>query len=163
MSPKSALLILFIVVLGGLAFVYFKGSPPQQSVDQSDSVTKDDDSDTDQLNNDDAEGMEEDLGIVVTSHLENQKVTSPVTLTGDAKGWYFEGSFPVKIVDANYAVLGEGYVTAQGDWMTDGFVPFEGVVTFSNPTTAYGYIIFMADNPSGLPENAKEYQVKVTF
>ena len=60
---------------------------------------------------------------------ENEKIGSPVKLTGKAKGyWFFEGSAPFKVVDEEYRILGSGTLKAQEDWMTEDLVPFEAEV-----------------------------------
>ncbi|MBX4181641.1 GerMN domain-containing protein [Candidatus Parcubacteria bacterium] len=102
--------------------------------------------------------------IRITSPKVNDTIGSPVTVTGEAKGtWYFEASFPVKILDANGKVLGQGPAQAQGDWMTTNFVPFTATINFTTPTTSTGTVVFEKDNPSGLPENADEVRVPVKF
>jgi hypothetical protein len=102
--------------------------------------------------------------IKVTSPLPNQLITSPLTVTGEAKGtWFFEASAPVEIRDSNGKLLGTAPTQAEGNWMTTDFVPFKGVVTFTKSTTATGTIIFMNDNPSGLPENQKTYSILIRF
>lgn len=93
----------------------------------------------------------------------NQLVSSPLTITGEARKWYFEASFPVELVDANGKRLAIGPAQAQGDWMTANFVPFKITLTFPTPTTQTGTLIFRNDNPSGLPENQEEYRVPVRF
>lgn len=91
-------------------------------------------------------------------------ITSPVTLTGEARGtWYFEASFPIEVWDASGAVIGEGYAEAQSDWMTTEYVPFKATVTFRKPTSATGVIILKKDNPSGLPEHDLSFEVPVRF
>ncbi len=92
-----------------------------------------------------------------------QTLTSPITIEGEAKGWYFEASFPVQLLDANGKILFEGPATAQSDWMTSAFVPFKITVTFTKPSTATGTLIFRNDNPSGLPENERSFKVPVRF
>lgn len=102
--------------------------------------------------------------IRITSPVSGQAITSPVRLTGEAVGgWYFEASFPVQILDANGTVIGQGPVQAQGEWMTPEFVPFDTTLTFTKPTTPTGFVRFMNDNPSGLPENQHQVDVPVTF
>lgn len=93
----------------------------------------------------------------------NATIVSPVIIRGMARGWMFEASFPVKIVDANGKVLGEGPATAIGDWMTAEFVPFTATIPFATPTTKTGSIILSKDNPSGLPENNDSFEYKVVF
>lgn len=95
--------------------------------------------------------------------VEGQLVTSPLTLTGEAKLWYFEASFPVFLYDANGTQLVAEPATAQGEWMTTEFVPFEVTLTFDQPTTSTGELVFMKDNPSGEPEFDEEVRVPVRF
>lgn len=105
--------------------------------------------------------------IVLTSPRAGEKISSPVTLTGKARGyWFFEGSFPVTVVNWDGLIIGEGYATAQGEWMTEEFVPFTASVNFTfDPNTPYnsGAIILKKDNPSGLPENDDALEIPVTF
>jgi hypothetical protein len=101
--------------------------------------------------------------ISVSSPQPNATVSSPLTVTGEARGtWYFEASFPVRVLDANGNVLAAVPAQAQGDWMTTDFVPFTATLTF-NATTATGTIVFEKDNPSDLPENAASVIVPVQF
>lgn len=91
-------------------------------------------------------------------------VRSPLTVTGEARGnWYFEASFPVKILDANDKQLGVGIAQAQGEWMTTNFVPFSTTVNFSVSTTQMGTIVFQKDNPSGLPEHDAQVRIPIRF
>jgi hypothetical protein len=91
-------------------------------------------------------------------------VGSPLTIEGEARGtWFFEASFPVKLVDANETVIVEHYATAQGEWMTEAFVPFTTTLSFPTPETATGTLILMRDNPSGLPEHDQELRLPVRF
>lgn len=102
--------------------------------------------------------------IVVVNPTQGQIIKSPIVVSGRAKGsWYFEASAPVKVYDANNQLLGSGNITAQGDWMTTNFVPFTGTINFATSTTNTGKIVFMNDNPSGLPQNDKSYTVLVKF
>ena len=108
--------------------------------------------------------------VKLTSPLSNAIVTSPLSLTGKAGGWYFEGSFPVELVDASGNILAQGPAQATGDWMTVDFVPFTASLTFTNPYTAgdpesekLGKIILRKDNPSGLPENDDSLEIPVRF
>jgi hypothetical protein len=114
-----------------------------------------------QLTNDESVGNDK---IRVTSPTANQTVSSPFTITGQARGtWYFEASFPVTLIDADGNVLGRTAAQAQGEWMTEAFVPFSGELTFSQPATDRGTLILEKDNPSGLPEHADQIRVPVQF
>ncbi|KKW14205.1 MAG: hypothetical protein UY54_C0021G0003 [Parcubacteria group bacterium GW2011_GWA2_50_10b] len=102
--------------------------------------------------------------IRVDSPLPNAVVTSPVTVSGEARGnWYFEASFPIKLLDANGRLLAQAPAQAQGEWMTTEFVPFRLSLPFATSTTATGILVLEKDNPSGLPENAAEVRIPVRF
>lgn len=97
--------------------------------------------------------------IQITSLETNALVTSPLTISGKALGsWFFEASFPVNLFDSNNKLLGQGVAQAQGDWMTADFVPFTVSITFDQPETPSGYILFKNDNPSG--DSAKSLTFK---
>ncbi len=106
----------------------------------------------------------EDL-IVVNVPVPSQPITSGFIASGQARGgWYFEGSFPLTLVDADGKTLAQTYATAQGEWMTQEFVPFiSQPITFAQPATATGTLIFHKDNASGLPEHDDELRVPVQF
>lgn len=102
--------------------------------------------------------------IAVDAPRPNEIVKSPLTITGKARGaWYFEASFPVKIVDVNNNLLGQIPAQAQGDWMTEDFVPFRATIEFSAPATATGSLLLKNDNPSGLQEDNKRLIIPVKF
>ena len=102
--------------------------------------------------------------IKLSSPLPNAVVSSPLWVTGEARGtWYFEASFPVKLFDANGQQIAVVPAQAQGDWMTQEFVPFEAVLDFAAPQTDSGVLILEKDNPSGLPEQADSVSIPVRF
>ncbi len=101
---------------------------------------------------------------MIFSPLAESTINSPVSISGQARGWwFFEASFPIKIVDANDQLLGIVPAQAQADWMTADFVPFEAIVEFSQPSTSSGFIVLVKDNPSGLPENDDEIRLPIKF
>jgi hypothetical protein len=101
--------------------------------------------------------------IKVTRPLLNEEISSPLKIEGEARGtWFFEASFPVKLTDQSGAVIASGIAQAQGDWMTENFVPFKAELVFI-PTSISGIIILEKDNPSGLPENSKSIEIPVVF
>ena len=102
--------------------------------------------------------------IKLESPLSGDTVTSPLKITGQARGtWYFEASFPVKLVDDNGIVLAEAPAQAQGEWMTEEFVPFAVTLNFKTPTTQAGTLMLRNDNPSGDPARDKELRIPVVF
>jgi len=94
----------------------------------------------------------------------NQIITSPLIIKGEARGyWFFEADFPVKLLDDEENLIALEIATAQSEWMTEDFVPFEAVMEFETPLGEKGILVFEKDNPSGLPENADELRIPVLF
>lgn len=93
------------------------------------------------------------------------QVSSPVTISGEARGtWYFEASFPVEIQDAAGNVIAQGPAKAQGEWMTEDFVPFTITLTYPpQPAGSKGIIVLKKDNPSGDPARDQQTSVSITF
>jgi hypothetical protein len=92
--------------------------------------------------------------ITVTSPLPGSTVPKVFKIMGSARGaWYFEASFPVKVVGKSGEILAQLPASAKGEWMTEDFVPFVAEIkipaTYSGPAT----LILSKDNPSGLPEH----------
>lgn len=112
----------------------------------------------------DGETYREDIGnelekidlITLDSPRPNEKVSSPLEIRGQARGlWFFEADFPVFLEDANANVIAEGIATAQGDWMTNDFIPFIATLTFNTNVNSHGLkgkLILKKDNPSDLVE-----------
>lgn len=93
------------------------------------------------------------------------RISSPLAITGQARGpWFFEGSFPVILTNWDGLIIAEGVATAQGEWMTEDFVPFEAELVFDKPEFGErGSLILQKANPSGLPENADALEITVFF
>ncbi len=88
----------------------------------------------------------------------------PLKLEGEARGnWYFEASFTYEIIGADDRELALGFVQADGDWMTENFVPFSEEITFEYPTAAEAVLILKNANPSGLPEHERSLEIPVKF
>jgi len=102
--------------------------------------------------------------VTISMPIAGALITSPVGIEGQALGtWFFEASFPVKILDGDGRVLGQGPAQALGEWMTTSTVPFSANIPFMTPKYATGTIVFANDNPSGSPANQKQFTVEVRF
>lgn len=102
--------------------------------------------------------------IRVASPMPDAVLADEIRVSGQAKAWYFEGSFPITVVDDNDVTLYQGSVNANGDWMTTDYVPFEGSFSLTTaPTAPRGKIIFNKSNPSGLPEFDARFELPVRF
>ena len=104
------------------------------------------------------------ITIQISSPLPNNLVHSPITVQGKARGsWFFEGSFPIILLDANKKIITTSIATSKGNWMTTEFIPFQATLTYNLPTTDTGFVLFKRDNPSGLPKNDIYISVPVRF
>lgn len=103
--------------------------------------------------------------ITVSAPTLGATVTSPVTITGEARGpWYFEASFPIEVRNASGVVIVQTYGEAQGEWMTEAFVPFRATVTYPpQPSGSTGTLVLRNDNPSGDPARDKSVEIPVVF
>ena len=120
----------------------------------------------------DGETFKEDIGnelekddlIRISEPRPNAVITSPLTVKGMARGnWFFEASFPVRLLDSAGKELVVGIAQAKANWMTIEFVPFEATLTFTLPATTAGTLLLDKDSPSGLPENEDALRVPVRF
>jgi len=95
----------------------------------------------------------------------NQEVESPLAVSGEARGyWFFEASFPVVLTDWDGRIIAQGIATAEGEWMTEDFVPFTAILTYASELDSYsnnGTLILKKDNPSGLPEKDDALEIPV--
>ncbi len=104
--------------------------------------------------------------IRVTSPTPGSGISSPVIITGQARGsWYSEGQFPVEVLDANGQIVGQSPATAQGDWQTNDYVPFSVtiILTAQPAPGSAGGIVLKNGNPSGSTPAAASLSVPVVF
>lgn len=98
--------------------------------------------------------------IVIASPKPDEILGSIIDVSGRARGlWYFEASFPVEVIDSTGAVIGQGIATAQGEWMTEEFVPFTSTITLTTPYTGPATLILKKDNPSG--ESSRDASISI--
>ncbi|MES2953521.1 MAG: Gmad2 immunoglobulin-like domain-containing protein [Patescibacteria group bacterium] len=100
--------------------------------------------------------------ITISAPRPGDTVSSPIHLSGQARGyWYFEASFPVELLDSTGKQLAIVPAQAQGEWMTDAFVPFMADISYELSADTDGVLVFKKDNPSGLAEHDAEVRVPV--
>jgi hypothetical protein len=109
--------------------------------------------------------MSADRHLGVTAPQVGALIASPATIIGAVTGggWFFEGSFPVKIMDGDGVVIGRGIAQAQADWTSTSSVPFTAIISFTAPRTATGTVVLSKDNPSGAPQNGMSLGIPVRF
>lgn len=102
--------------------------------------------------------------IVVDAPKPNDIVTSPITISGKARGtWFFEGSFPITLYCGTDNKIAQHYATTQEDWMTEDFINFTATLTFTDNCDTTGILELTKDNPSGLKELDDKVLIPVRF
>lgn len=85
-------------------------------------------------------------------------------VTGEARGpWFFEASFPVRVVAADGTVLATVVAQADGEWMSENFVPFHADVAVPESYIGPATLVLQKDNPSGLPEHEASISYPITI
>jgi len=85
---------------------------------------------------------------------EGSVVGKDFSVIGKARGnWFFEASFPIKLLDKDGNLLYTAIAQAEGDWMTTDFVPFRAEVHAPVSYIGQATLVLEKDNPSGLPEH----------
>ena len=146
---KGLLIALGIILAGAIGF--FGGAYYQTTLDQTCPAFT-------------ATNAQTVLSVIFDSPTTDSKITNPITVSGKALGnWFFEGEFSITVTDASGVELGSSTAKAQGDWMSEGYVPFTAIINFAKTSSPYGYVIAKKNNPSGQPSADSEYKVKVSF
>ncbi|MCF7830976.1 Gmad2 immunoglobulin-like domain-containing protein [Candidatus Gracilibacteria bacterium] len=105
--------------------------------------------------------------VVILVPTANATISSPLQVKGQAPGnWFFEATAPLVVVDWDGKIIGEHYITAQGDWMTTDLVPFSGEVSFEIPEDIpyrNGALILQRHNASGLPKHDAAVEIPIQF
>ena len=170
------LTLVFVAVVGGSVYVLATRSPVSTATNFDECVQEGNpvmESFPRQCNTKDGKHFTEDVSIIsqkddlirVTSPHSGETVSSPFTVTGEARGsWFFEASFPVLLTDWDGKIIAQGIAQAQGDWMTTEYVPFTATLTYTTEAGVYsdkGTLILKKDNPSGLPEHDNALEIPV--
>ncbi len=141
----STAIILVVMIFVGLIFDWGRREVKLSETNQSSSTTQITQSDFFSTSS---------MPIVVSYPVENQEVSNPIKIEGKARGnWFFEGSFPIQLVDTNGNIVTSTIATAQGEWMTADFVNFTASIEYNKASsTKHALIVLNKDNPSGNPD-----------
>ncbi len=102
--------------------------------------------------------------ILINTPRPNAVIRSPLQIEGEARGpWFFEADFPIELMDNKGEIIGTAIAQAQGEWMTEEFVPFTATLTFTKPAGCRGDLVLIKDNPSDLEELDDMLRVLVKF
>jgi hypothetical protein len=86
------------------------------------------------------------------------------SVIGKARGvWFFEASFPVEVLDKDGKTLFIGPAQAQGEWMTENFVPFKIDIKIPQSYIGPATLVLRKDNPSGMAEHDASISFKFTI
>ncbi|MBU2564476.1 hypothetical protein KKA23_02770 [Patescibacteria group bacterium] len=176
MSKKFLIFIPIVIVIG--IVVYFTVFQPDEvltpSINSFEECVSADypvmESYPRQCKTPDGRSFTEDIGnelekidlIRVNNPRPNQIIQSPILIKGEARGyWFFEATFPIKLINENGEVIVQHYAQAKDDWMTEDFVSFEVELNFEIINTQKGTLILEKSNPSDLPENYDKLRIPV--
>lgn len=102
--------------------------------------------------------------IRLTTPRPTMRIRSPLVIEGFARGgWFFEGTFRVKLLDSHGKVIASAPAYAQTEWTTPDFVPFRAELTFSGKPNGVGKLVLEKDNPSGDPERDQSLTMLLHF
>ncbi|MFA5877753.1 MAG: Gmad2 immunoglobulin-like domain-containing protein, partial [Candidatus Staskawiczbacteria bacterium] len=103
-------------------------------------------------------------GLMIYSLKAGDEISSPLEISGYvyANGWGgFEGQVgSVRLLDNNGNEIALAILTATSDWMTDK-INFSTILEFESLNSQEGVLVFMNENPSGLAENSREFNLPV--
>jgi len=106
-------------------------------------------------------------GLVITSLQPNDVITSPLRITGYVNGdsWIaFEGQVGlVNLFDAGGRMISSSILAVNGEWMKEPPIDFEAMLMFQKPPTETGSLVFSNENPAGIPENNREFNLPIRF
>lgn len=94
----------------------------------------------------------------------NETITGPLVIKGFvSKSWTFEGQFLVRLLDANRRTILQDRVPVEWDNENQKDTLYF-VESYNYHTTAKsGFLVLENDNPSGLSENQKSFEIPVKF
>jgi hypothetical protein len=170
----SLIIILFLIfIISSCTILNQTGDPESGQVETSDGQEGEEQSgieeETDTENNtatEDDQAIADDLSdfIIVDSPQPDQVITSPLTIEGQARGtWFFEASFPVRLLDAGGNIIAEHYAQTQEEWMTEEFISFSSQLEFEVPATDTGTLVLIKDNPSDIREYDAQLEIPIRF
>lgn len=104
--------------------------------------------------------------IAVTVPFPESVVGKDFVIIGKARGnWFFEGSFPIDVMDKDGKVLVTGLAHPVGgaDWMTTEFVNFKADIKIPESYIGPATLVLKKDNPSGLVEHSASISFPITI
>ncbi len=149
------LIILVVVGVGLLAYYRWQPAATEYNAVSENNVTE---------NNTVIEEVKRNPNITLDSPQANDSLGKNFKVLGEARGtWYFEASFPVVLLDANRNELTTVIATAEGEWMTENFVPFSAMIDLKTKYFGKAFLVLKKDNPSGEPKFDDQIEIPITI
>lgn len=102
--------------------------------------------------------------IILYTPGEEDTITSPLVIKGEALGsWFWEGTFRIELQNRVGTVLASTFASAEEPWMQDDYVSFSAKLDFDPTLGTSGFLVFIKENPSGLPENDDSYSIPISI
>jgi hypothetical protein len=102
--------------------------------------------------------------LVLDSLKDGDTVDEGFEVKGSVSGsWFFEGSFPVRVLNMQGEIVKSIPVTTQDDWMTEDLVSFSFKLDTQFKGESIVVLRFEKSNPSGLEENDDSVQISITI
>ncbi|HRX43629.1 MAG TPA: GerMN domain-containing protein [Candidatus Dojkabacteria bacterium] len=101
-------------------------------------------------------------------YLENIKSGDTIDMGSEIKGevsgnWFFEGSFPVRVLNIQGEVVSTFVATTYDDWMNETTVPFSVIIDFPLEQEGAYVLQFEKSNPSGLDDNSDTAKIAISI
>ena len=103
----------------------------------------------------------EGIDIRVSSPHVNSTITSPLTVSGEAKGWFVDGKILVQLMDDKGNIIVQSEALAKGEG--DEYVTFETKMDFDRKDVKAGDLVFQKINPSNDPAQARTFSFPIFF
>ena len=102
--------------------------------------------------------------VVLFSPLPSSSVSRSFDVSGQAPGqWFFEAQFPIQVRDGRGNVIGRTTGHTDGDWMSEGVIPFAAHVELGVSYHGKATLVLLKDNLSGLPERDDSVSIPIVI
>ncbi|MFL6089227.1 MAG: Gmad2 immunoglobulin-like domain-containing protein [Aeromicrobium sp.] len=155
MKARGLILLLIVALAAAVAYLYLRGDGDSSKGVPTSAATTSTSTKFESKHGDE---------ITVNAPRSGQSIASPVSVSGIVPGvWSFEANFPITVTDSNHKIVGKGYGTVSGEWMTEDPVKFTASVKFKKPSTDTGFVEIHKANPSGDESHEDSVRVPVRF
>ena len=113
----------------------------------------------------DADPRFKDETLILDMPLPNQTLGTRVEIKGQLRGtWFYNGSVPIRLENADGVVVADGLAQADGSWASDTPVPFTAFLSFIYPQNAKrgpGKLVIIKNNTTGDPTQNEQREIPI--